>query len=239
MPDLRGRAPDEITASERAICSLYTQALVYAFSYPEKLFANKAKENEDVTFAHMYREPAKHRGKVLHVEGHLKRLRKWDAPLAAQVEGVRYVHEGWIFTQTRGAHPVCVLVPVLPDGLKPSEDKLERWVQFDGYLISKMRYRAQKGDRETPVLIGPTLKLGDQPPVAADRPMISPALLYGFVSFVIVVVALVVSLSWWFRRGDQRVRRHLADLRAQRTIEMLENGPHEPEEGNGYLTNRD
>jgi hypothetical protein len=241
MPDLRGRAPDEITKSERAIYSLYTQALVYAFRYPESAFAKKAKENEDVTFAHMYRETSKFRGKILHVEGHLKLLRKWDATVAAQAQGVRHVYEGWIHTQTRGAHPVCVLFPVLPEGLKPAEaGKIDRWVEFDGYLISLFRYTTTgRGERDTPLLIGPTLKLGDQPPVADEKPLVSPALLYGFVSFVIVVAGLVAGLSWWFRRGDQRVRRHLDEIRAQRTVEMLENDLDNPKEGNGFLTDHD
>jgi hypothetical protein len=238
LPNLYGRAPDEITKSERAICSLYTQALVYAFRYPESDFGRKAKETEDVTFAHMYRETAKFRGKVLHVEGHMKLLRKYDAPIAAQDQGVRYVYEGWIATETRGAHPVCVLFPVLPDGLKPAE-KMDRWVQFDGYLISKLRYKAIRGDRNTPLLIGPTVKLGAQPPAADDKPLVSPAILYGFISFVVVVAVFVVGLSWWFRRGDQKVRRHLDEIRAQRTVEMLENELDHPKEGNGFMTDHD
>jgi hypothetical protein len=237
MPKLDGRAPDEITEAERAVYGLYTQALVYASRYPESAFAAKATENQDVTFAHMYHEPWKYRGKVVHIEGHLKILRKWDAPIAAQAEGVRHVYEGWIFTRTRGAHPVCVLFPVLPDGLKPDEE-LERWVQFDGYLIAKYRYRAIRGDRDTLLLIGPTVKLAAQPPVA-DKPLVSPALLYGFVGFVVVVGVLVVGLSWWFRRGDQRVRRHLAEIQAQRSVEMLEKGIDKAKEGNGYMTGRD
>jgi len=239
MPDLRGRAPDEITSAERAIYSLYSQALVYAFRYPESAFANKAKENEDIFFPQMYRDTWKHRGKIVHVEGHLRLLRKWDAPIAAQAQGVRYVYEGWIFTSTRGAHPICILVPVLPEGLKPEEEKMDRWAQFDGYLISRLRYRAIRGDRDTPLLIGPTLKVGGQAPVTEEKPLVSPGLLYGFVSFVVVVGVLVVGLSWWFRRGDQRVRRHLAQIQAQRTVEMLEQEIHKEKEGNGYLTDHD
>ncbi len=227
LPDLRGRSPDEIKKSERDFYSLYNQALANAFWVPASAFAKSARENEDVTFAHLYTEIWKYRGKVIHLEGRLKRLRKYDAPRAAQAKGVKNVFEGWVFLPTTGSHPVCVLFPLLPEGLKPAEN-MDRVVSFDGYAIFLFRYRSGDGDKKTPLLIAPTLKLLDRATHVEGKNIsgMSPSLLYLFVGFVVGVAVLVIGLSWWLRRGDQQVREHLARLRAERTAEMLEDdGP--------------
>jgi hypothetical protein len=115
-----------------------------------------------------------------------------------------------------------VLFPLLPDKLAPSEE-MDLGVKFDGYLIYLYRYHAAKGNLKTPLLIGPTVQVANQAPAADRSPSpVSGGLLYLIFGFLGLVVLLVVGLSWWFRRGDRKVRDHLAQLRAQRTIEMLD-----------------
>jgi hypothetical protein len=237
MPNLVGRAPDEIPKAYRSFINLYNEALVHAFWTPADVFAKSAKENEHVTFAHMYTQTDKYRGKVIHLEGQLRRVRKYDnVPQGARDKGVLELYEGWIQLPTLKSHPVCVVFPILPDGLKPAEH-MNRWVAFDGYLIYLYRYRSGKDqDLNTPLLIGPTVRMEAEAP-AAERPLLSPTLIYVFVGFVAAVVMVVVGLSWWFRRGDQRVRDHLARMRAQRTVEMLDDD--RAGEGNGYRVDRE
>jgi hypothetical protein len=103
-------------------------------------------------------------------------------------------------------------------------------VEFNGYVINLYKYRTGEKDargqnlsRKTPFLIGPTVKLAQAPPPPEPAsPLITPALLYGFVGFVCVVALFVLCLNMWFRKGDQRIRDRLAQLQAQRAMEMLE-----------------
>jgi hypothetical protein len=243
MPNIIGKAPDEISKGVKDYYRLYNQALVNAFRTPAEAFAKSAQGNEDITFAHLYNETWKYRGKVIPVKGYLRRLRKYDAPIAARAQGVKSVYEGWIALPTYKTHPLCVLFPVLPDRLKPAEN-MNTWVEFNGYVINLYQYKSGKGDLNTVLLIGPTVKLTQAPPAPPAGPLISPALLYGFVGFVFVVALFVICLNLWFRRGDQRVRSHLAQLQAQRTVEMLEHPgglvdeAHNPPEENGPVMDR-
>jgi hypothetical protein len=241
VPNYRHWDPDKITKVEIDYYNLYAQALLQAFWTPAAAFAASARENRDVTFAHMYNEPGKYRGKVIHVAGRLKRVRKQDAPVLVQNRGLKEFYEGWIFGQTLKSHPYWVLFPILPDGLQPSES-LDRYVEFDGYLIQRIKYKDGEGrERETLLLIGPTLTLGQAPPpLPQERPGIPTWMLYSFVGFVAAVALLMVVFSWIFRRGDRRVRDRLAQLQAQRTMEMLEQPPEpKPGDGNGVQREND
>ncbi len=62
-----------------------------------------------MTFAHLWNTPERYRGKVIPIQGRLARLRKNDATLAAQKQGVRYVYEGWIFGPTEHSRPFWVV----------------------------------------------------------------------------------------------------------------------------------
>lgn len=249
MPDIANKEPDKIPQSVKDYYQLYNQALVNSFRTPPEAFAKSAQGNENITFAHLYNETWKYRGKVIPVKGHLMRLREYDAPIAAKAQGVRKIYEGWIAPPTHRSHPICVLFPVLPDSLKPAE-KMDTWVEFNGYVINLYRYTSGRVDAKgnlqplnTVLMIGPTVKLAQAPPQSGS--IFSPTLLYGFVGFVGVVVLFIICLNLWFRKGDQRVKDRLAQLQAQRAVEMLEHQAaaglvDEPPktEGNGHFAEK-
>jgi hypothetical protein len=117
-----------------------------------------------------------------------------------------------------------VLFPILAKGLEPA-DHMDRPVEFDGYLIYLYRYRSGRGDLNTPLLIGPTVKL--RAAVGGDRPrvVVPPEILYIVVGFMGTVVLVVLGLSWWFRRGDRKIRDHLAQRRAANALDLPAPGP--------------
>jgi hypothetical protein len=220
LPNVIGKAPDERPKSY----DLYCQALVAAWQSPLEVFANSAKKNAHVKFAHLYNEPWKYRGEVIHIEGKLVRLRRLDTPHLAWEQGVpQHIYEGWVFGETSGSHPWWLIFPTIPASLQPAE-KMDRYVSFDGYFYGLIRYTAEAGQRDTPLLIGPAIVL-KKPPPAPEPPSapISGAFLTALVSFFFGVVALVIALSWRLRRSDQRVRHQLNVIQAERTIAMLEN----------------
>src|SRR5262249_28697678 len=62
--------PEEVKA--------YCLALTTAHATSSEAFANSARR--DLTYAHLFEEPEKYRGEVVHYQGRLKRVRQFDAP---------------------------------------------------------------------------------------------------------------------------------------------------------------
>jgi hypothetical protein len=220
-PDLRGKAEDEISKDKLAYVKVLNQALINAYETPADVFAKSAAENAHVTFAHLWEDPERYRGKVIPIKGRLIRLRKNNAPLGAQKMGIPFVYQGWIQGPTRGSHPFWVLFPYLPEGLKEAE-KMDREVIFNGYFLKKMKYPAGDGSKylQTPLLVGPTVILAKEPPAP---PSVVPTSMnmVGVIGGVIVAVALgLVLLHWYFHRGDQALKKHLQQLQNDRVNDL-------------------
>jgi hypothetical protein len=197
----------------------YCEALYKAYLTPVESFANSVFEGEEVTRGHLHSEPWKHRGKVIHLEGRLKRLRRFDPTVNVAHLGVKDLFEGWVFDENYGANPVAIHFTELPAGLAPAE-KMDIPVAFDGYFFKIIRFASVDSKpgqaREAPLLIGRSPLLKDQSsktPVAgsAAAPFLSWSwpMLGAVLLMVIATVGLTVGLSFWFRRGDRQVRSRL------------------------------
>jgi hypothetical protein len=182
--------------------------LVKVSRSPSEALARYARA--DLTYAHLMEEPSKYRGALVHFEGRLRKLVQYDAPKLAAAEGVGQLYEAWIFGTTHYSNPMCVLFTELPPGLQPGE-RLDRLVAFDAFFFKRYRYLAADGARDAPLLMGHSPRVSATP--AAAEPTVSE-MLSGFVAFGAGTVALVVLLTWWFRRSDQRTRLTLARARA-------------------------
>lgn len=186
----------------------YTHVLLQAHRTSPDAF--RASARKDLTYAHLFEEPAKYRGQVVHLQGRLKRLRQFDAPISAKAEGVGVVYEGWIFDEVYFANPFCVLFTDLPSGIRIGE-KVEYLVGFDGYFFKRYRYKAGDGWRDCPLLIGRTLRVFPQPVESGWS--FSNAFLPVFLSLLILSGLLVVGLAWWFRQDDRRIRARIQQVR--------------------------
>src|SRR5205814_1139288 len=93
-------------------------------------------------------KPLTHRGVVVHLEGDLRRLRRYDPPLMAQLNGIDNLYEGWVFEKDSG-DPWCIVFPELPTtnaGEPPLEvgERLNRPISFDGYFFKAYGYNNQE-----------------------------------------------------------------------------------------------
>jgi hypothetical protein len=192
----------------------YNRLLVLAYKISANALARGARR--DLTFAHLFEEPQKYRGQIVHVEGRLRRLRRFDAAPIAAREGVPVQYEGWIFDEALYYNPFCVILSELPESVHVGE-KLDQQVAFDGYFFKRYRYPAGDGVRDAPLLIGKTLTLLTAPPPVRESP--GPMLLSAFLGVLGVTAALGVALTLWFRRGDRRVRSHLDAARNARFVD--------------------
>ncbi|MCI0642059.1 MAG: hypothetical protein L0Y72_07055 [Gemmataceae bacterium] len=233
MPDLRGKAPDEIRKDQLAAYKSFNEAVIKSFRVPFDAFAKSAQENSHVTFAHLWNKPDDYRGKVVALEGKLVRVRRWEATQEAQAEGVKYVYEGWVFGPTRKAPPYWIVFTVLPDGLKESE-KMDRYVTFYGYFLKKVKYKSESGDRDTPLLVGPSVMLTKAPDTDEGSSTAFPIeMLFGAVALVAIVTVGFLVLSWYLRRGDRALELKLKEMQLERAKEMMENVGEETPTGPG------
>jgi hypothetical protein len=218
FPDFRGKEPDEINPKEKQEYDAYCQALLTASITSETAFANSARENEGATFAHLFGEPWAYRGKVVTIKGRLKRLREYVPPRPVFKLGVQKYYEGWIYVDTPGSNPVCVMVAELPSGIKPGE-VVDHPVTFHGYFFKKYIYFTAKDRRVTLLCVGRTLV-----PSAAPARSVSFGLPTGFITvifgFVAGVLLVVLLLHWWLNRGDRQFRTRIAQIQAERTWEV-------------------
>jgi hypothetical protein len=238
--DFRGKAPDEIPRQALEEEKVQSQAIVQAHETAPELFAQAAREDETrtLTWGHLYRDPGLYRGRVVHMEGRLKRIRREYAPRSARRQGVGHIYEGWVFvTQTAKSNPVCVIFADLPEGLHEAES-MDQDVAFDGYFFKRYRYASGEGPRDTLLFVAPTLTVKGPPRTAGGSGGGLPGyVVYAIAGVIAGTAALLVWLSLWFRRGDRQVRRRLAEVQAARALEMFGEPTSRGEDlgGNGSL----
>lgn len=210
------RSPRENYEESRA----YNYLVARAHQVPAAALAKAARR--DLSYVHLFEEPHRYRGEIVHIYGRMKRFIKFPAPEVLNNDGITDIYEGWIFQESYGANPVCVLVTD-PDPNLPTGDSVNVWVDFDGWFFKRYRYRTSEPGRvmrDCPLLIGRTVTTAEPPegagPDLTDRMTRSlvPTLLVTFVS----LVGLGLALTWWFRRGDHMVRRRVAEVRPSELV---------------------
>jgi hypothetical protein len=224
FPHDENKVAAEFSPQERDEDVLYWQAILYASKVPAAVFAKAAEENRYLTFGHLYTEPAKYRGKVVHVSGRLGRLKRLDPPADVRARGVTALYEGWLFLDQAGAHPVCVIMPQPPVGVAPGDD-LNIRATVDGYFFKRYRYISSRlndeGDNialKTVMLIAPTVTVKTPPPSGS---LSGGGSLFGWIlGFGALVAVFMVSMTWWFRRNDALVQARVQAVRANRFAEQ-------------------
>lgn len=222
LPNLRGKADDELPKSARPTYNAYNQALIQSFQYPAEAFKKSAKENAFIKFPHLWNEPAIHRGKVIPIEGRLVRIRKFESLWPAKRAGITHHYEGWVFGDTKRGHPYCVVFPILPEGFEVTEST-NRPVTFNGYFLGRFTFRVPDKDIDIPLLIGPTIYGVKEAGPVLDATPFSLVVLIGITALLFGLVAVICGISWWFRKGDQAIQAKLTARQEQQTLEMMEN----------------
>jgi hypothetical protein len=234
LPDKTGKAkadkPNLNTLNDFEALA-YDEAVFKASLTSLGAFANSARH--DVSIAQLMNEPKRYRGEVIHFEGRLRMVRRYDAPMQIRGQGVTDIYECWVMDPNVGyRNPVCFLATELPAGVTVAE-KTNHEVQFDGYFFKRYRYGSVDSKpgyaRETPLFIGRSLNVVKKPSALATTaeswPVSLPVI---FLGAVLLMFVLALGLHWWYRRADKEVRRRLEKARTPSFFE-----PNEEEAGTG------
>jgi hypothetical protein len=200
----------------------YAETIALASRTPDEAFEHSARQNSSVTWLHLMRNPAKYRGKVVSVRGRLRRLRRLDVPRFMEARGIKTLYEGWVFVNPRWGF--CTAFTELPPDLKVGED-VDYPVAFDGYFFKKYRYDPVQGDRFAPLLVGRTIHRQGKPPPSRLASSFSTGFVVGLTGLITGTILVVVGLGWWFRRGDRRLHRRLAELHGEPVLEPSGEAP--------------
>lgn len=199
---------DENFAEARA----YNYLLVQSRSVSAEALERKARA--DLTFTHLFEEPAKYRGELVRLTGRLVRLLRFDPPSFAAKQGVPAVYEGWLLTAGSGRNPICIVASQIQPDLQPAE-KLDREVSFAGFFFKKYRYPSGQHRYDAPLVIGRTIRPLETMAESGASGFASlfPPLVFYFLAAVLVLVVLMV---YWLRLSDRRARQRLDKLRSTR-----------------------
>jgi len=224
-PDLSKRELiTDIKASEWAYRTIYRDALLKAFSTPEDIFNASAREFASVKWDQLMTNPGFYRGKVVGIEGKLRKLVLMDAPADIRPP-VEHVYEAWIQTPDNPRPIICVFSN-LPEELKPYENTLLKEpipVSFTGYFIMRYKYLHKKEEVVTPMLIGQTITPG--PPEVKEEESGFTVPLGVFLAlggiFLVVLTTMIV-LNRWYKREDAKIMTRVNELRAAQAEAMLD-----------------
>jgi hypothetical protein len=183
----------------------------------------------DVSYRFISQQPGVFRGKLVHLNGILRRLEPFRESQDAATEEVP-AWVGWVFTPDSGNKPWMVVAASLPGGLEPSTS-LERPVAVTGYFFKRFGYEtAEQQLNVAPLLIAPGFELLPLPEEIEQRSNLAT---YTIAGILLTAMLLLGLLGWSFYRSDQRFRQtHLgqlaagkvppnpADLAALRTLEV-------------------
>ena len=202
-----GTNPDEYRA--------YNQTVVKANQFTATEL--EAAARKDVTFADLVRPVRKdYQFDLIQLEGRLFRLRKFEPEKPLLDAGIDVVYEGWMFPYET-ADPVCVLTTELPPGLEltepPTDYKPPVPVKVAGYYFKLFWYESSESDpddptkkryRKAPMLMAKSFT-PIPPPPPGDGGFWLSEFLPGMLLFLVAVTAVLMTLNWYFRRGDRRL----------------------------------
>lgn len=157
---------------------------------PEQL---RSRARENPRFNDFYKDPAAHRGEIVHLAVNLRRILPYDVPYENEA-GVKRLYELWGWTDEAKAFMYCCITPELPPGLPSQGDVAER-VEITGYFFKMQAY--QPGDAApnarnlvAPMVIGRVVQAPK--PIATGGEGLGMWPLVLVLGFVIIIAARLV-----------------------------------------------
>lgn len=151
----------------------------------------------DVVFTHLFQDPAKFRGELIHLRLHVKQVLP-QPDLGENSAGVNQVFEAHGVTDDSRTFPYIVIFPEKPPQL-PIGHSVHEEATFVGFFHKLVTYEELTGtSRAAPVLIGRITWMED--PVAKGLREQGDTTTWIFVGVFAVVALLIGAQSWYVHR---------------------------------------
>lgn len=196
----------------------------------------------DVFARNLYDDPQHYVGEPVRVVGRLVKLTRMDAPRALWNDGIKSLYEGWLIPAgLTNKQSFCIVLSELPKNVKMGE-KVNYEITCDAYFFKLNRFQTDERDphgqvrRDLPLLIGRSLVVVKPPSAVPEEPSWSisgvTAVLPYCVGVIALLIAGIIGMNWWYKRGDRAVQSRIADARGAAFAVPPENGASDlPAEG--------
>lgn len=168
----------------------YWRLVKWASAVPGEELRKQART--DLLFTHLFQASDKHRGALVNVKLHVRRILQHEAPQNSAE--VQRVYEAWGPTEDSQTFPYCVVFVDVPPGVevKPTVFMDARFV---GFFLKKLAYEDATGTkRSAPLLIGRMIY--DEAAALQKVPNKGRSVTW-IVGIVCVLVGLVLAVQWW------------------------------------------
>ena len=127
---------------------------VVRWAQHESFQSLERRAKHDVSFADIYQRPAKYRGKLLRLQGHLRQTVSHDDIDSHAAPDVKRIYELRAWNSDSQPYSYILVTTKLPRGM-PEGPKVAEEITFVGYFLKLMAYEDHEGKhRATPLLIG-------------------------------------------------------------------------------------
>ena len=168
----------------------------------------------DVTFAHLFNEPDKHRGQLVFLSGRLRRLIEDD--FGPNQYGLEKRYEGWLYTNESGRHPYAIIFTDPPIGV-PLGGNINEPVTVAGYFLGWWKYTSQEDKAWTaPLILARRIQWHS---TAVLRPDVAWSKTYGLAIGVVVLVLLLTGAYLAARRPRPAAAKNLSQTEEQLVFE--------------------
>ena len=159
----------------------------------------------DVAFAVLMHQPRHYRGKLVTIEGDVKRLLPFDA--GKNEHGLKKLWEVWLLTPDSGINPYRVVCTEIPPGIPQGETTKQRVViRVTGYFFKKEGYasRGGAGTHAAPLLLAGQIRWIPTKPTTGNHDGMQSAAPY--VIGLVCLTAIALVLTCWRLSANDRVQ---------------------------------
>lgn len=157
----------------------------------------------EVTFAQVFSQPKSFRGRLVRIEGTIRRLQEVSAPTNAL--GIASYWQAWIEPAGGPASPIVVYFLTVPPGT-PAGMRVDMPVVVDGVFFKRWAYQASDAIRLAPLLMA--IEPRFPPRITGGR---GTSALAGWALLSIVALIAITIVALRLAAGPPRLRRSAAD----------------------------
>lgn len=152
-------------------------------------------------FANIVQHPEAFRGQPVRLHGYIRRVESFDA--GENDQGLKTLHQVWLFTDDSQRNPWVVVCSELPEGMPtPRPNSPTNDIYVSGYFYKLWSFKAERGQWGAPLILAGQLEWKPPPPPASASLLFQMLLGGGLLAVVLGLVVVIMIRS----RNDRAFR---------------------------------